>query len=80
VRLFDAGYTCKSGLSPRRTGFSHPTGRRDPELLLDHPDGDLRSYAYLVAAPAPMVDASAQTLDAAGVPEQQVSADRISGY
>jgi len=27
-----------------------------------------------------MVDATAQTLDAAGVPEQQVSADRISGY
>ena len=49
-------------------------------VILDHPDGDLRSYAYLVAAPAPMVDATAQTLDAAGVPEQQVSADRISGY
>lgn len=56
------------------------TRRIGPELLHDHLGDDLRSYAYLVAGPPAMVDAIAETLNGAGVPEEQVSADRFSGY
>jgi ferredoxin-NADP reductase len=56
------------------------TRRIGPDLLRDHLSDDLRSYAYLVAGPPAMVDAMIETLDAEGVPEERVSADRFSGY
>lgn len=56
------------------------TRRIGPELLRDHLGDDLHSYAYLVAGPPAMVDAMVETLDAEGVPEGRVSADRFSGY
>lgn len=60
--------------------WSGETRRIGPELLRDHLADDLRSYAYLVAGPPPMVDASVETLHTAGIPEERVSADRFSGY
>ena len=56
------------------------TRRIGPELLRDHLADDLRSYAYLVAGPPPMVNAIVETLHDAGIPEERVSADRFSGY
>ena len=56
------------------------TRRIGPELLRDHLSNDLRSYTYLVAGPPAMVDATVETLHAAGVSEERVSADRFSGY
>jgi ferredoxin-NADP reductase len=51
-----------------------------PELLRDQLGDALHSSAYLVAGPPPMVDATVAALDAVGVPEEQVSAVRFSGY
>jgi Na+-transporting NADH:ubiquinone oxidoreductase subunit NqrF len=51
-----------------------------PELLRDHLSDDPRSYAYLVAGPAAMVDAMVEMLNMVGVPEERVCADRFSGY
>jgi ferredoxin-NADP reductase len=56
------------------------TRRIGPELIGDHVADDLRSHTYLVAGPPPMVDAIVNALHAAGIPEEQVSADRFSGY
>ena len=56
------------------------TRRIGPALLRDHLSNDLRSYTYLVAGPPAMVDAIVETLHAAGVSEERVSADRFSGY
>jgi ferredoxin-NADP reductase len=56
------------------------TRRIGPALLRDHLADDLRSYAYLVAGPPPMVDAVVETLRNSGIPDEQVSADRFSGY
>jgi ferredoxin-NADP reductase len=51
-----------------------------PELVRDQLGDGLHSSAYLVAGPPPMVDAAVEALQAVGVPEEQVSADRFSGY
>jgi ferredoxin-NADP reductase len=56
------------------------TRRIGPELLRDHLSDDLRSYGYLVAGPPAMVDSIVETLHAAAVPEERISADRFSGY
>jgi ferredoxin-NADP reductase len=56
------------------------TRRIGPELLRDHLEDDLSSYAYLIAGPPGMVDSTVETLHAADVPEERVSADRFSGY
>jgi len=70
-------------LVPTMTEDPSWTGERrriGPELLQEHLDGDLRSYAYLVAGPPSMVAAVEETLRDAGIPDEQVSADRFSGY
>jgi ferredoxin-NADP reductase len=54
--------------------------RIGPELLRDHLPDDLGSYAYLVAGPPQMVNALVETLQAEGIPEERLSADRFSGY
>jgi len=54
--------------------------RIGPELLRDHLADDLGSYAYLVAGPPLMVNALVETLQAEGIPEERLSADRFSGY
>ena len=54
--------------------------RIGPELLRDHLADDLGSYAYLVAGPPQMVNALVETLQAEGISEERLSADRFSGY
>ena len=56
------------------------TRRIDADLLRDHLGDELGSSRYLVAGPPPMVEAIVQTLDSLGIPEDQVLADRFSGY
>ena len=53
--------------------------RIDPDMLRDHL-GDLESKTFLVAGPPPMAEGVAESLKAAGVPEEQVLADKFSGY
>src|SRR5207249_2252947 len=60
--------------------WSGETRRIGSDLLRDRLADDLRSYEYMVAGPPAMVDAIPETLHNAGVPEEQVSADRFSGY
>jgi len=56
------------------------TRRIDADMLREHLDGDLGSFTYLVAGPPPMVEGVVETLQAAGVPDEQVLPDRFSGY
>ena len=52
----------------------------DATMLLDHLDGDLLAPTYLVAGPPAMVESVVASLQDAGVPEEQVRADRFAGY
>ena len=52
----------------------------DADLLRDHLEGDLNDYRYLVAGPPPMTEAVVDKLKEAGIPEDQIAADRFSGY
>lgn len=61
-------------------GWSGETRRVDAGFLRDHLDGDLSSYKYMVAGPPKMVEGVAETLEQAGIPEEQVEAGRFSGY
>ena len=54
--------------------------RVDPELLRDVLDADLGTYEFLVAGPPGMAEPVAESLKSAGVPEEQVRADKYSGY
>ena len=56
------------------------TRRIGPELLHDRLADDLGSYAYLAAGPPQMVNAIVEKLQAEGIPEERLSADRFSGY
>ena len=59
------------------------TERRDgstPSFLRDQLGDDLRSLTYLIAGPPPWSRESSETLQAAGVPEEQIRPDRFSGY
>jgi ferredoxin-NADP reductase len=53
--------------------------RIDADMLRDHL-GELGDYTYLVAGPPAMVEAVAEELASAGVPENQVLPSRFSGY
>ncbi len=52
----------------------------DETFLQDHVGEELASSTYLIAGPPPMVDGVVETLEAAGVPEEQIRPDRFSGY
>src|SRR4051794_6419324 len=52
----------------------------DAEMLRDHLEGDLNDFHYLVAGPPPMTEAVVEKLQQAGIPENQIAADRFSGY
>jgi ferredoxin-NADP reductase len=54
--------------------------RIGPELLRDHLNADLDGYVYLVAGPPGMVEGVSETLEEAGIPEDQILPDRFSGY
>jgi ferredoxin-NADP reductase len=56
------------------------TRRIDAEMLRDHLAEELGSYAYLIAGPPAMVDGVAETLQGAGISEDQVRPARFSGY
>jgi ferredoxin-NADP reductase len=56
------------------------TRRIDAAMLADVLDGDLASHKYLVAGPPPMTEGVVETLTGAGIPEEQILADRFSGY
>jgi ferredoxin-NADP reductase len=54
--------------------------RIDAEFLRDHLGDELQSFTYLIAGPPAMVDGVAGTLEAAGIPEEQIRPARFSGY
>jgi ferredoxin-NADP reductase len=55
------------------------TRRIDPGMLRDHV-GDLGSYTYLIAGPPAMVEGVTETLQGAGISEEQILSQRFSGY
>jgi ferredoxin-NADP reductase len=61
-------------------GWEGETRRIDADMLRDHLGDDLGSLWYMVAGPPGMVEAIVETLGKAGIPEEQVEADRFSGY
>ena len=58
-------------------GESRPVGS---ELLRDCLGDEWRAMTYLLAGPPAMVDAVVETLQAAGIGEEQIRPDRFSGY
>jgi ferredoxin-NADP reductase len=54
--------------------------RIGPELLRDHLDGELGEFRYLLAGPPAMVEAVADQLRGAGVPEERIRPERFTGY
>jgi ferredoxin-NADP reductase len=56
------------------------TRRIDGDLLREQLGDDVLVSTYLVAGPPAMVEAMVETLGALGIPEEQVHADRFSGY
>ena len=61
-------------------GWDGESRRIGPELLRDHLGDDLSRYVYLVAGPPAMVEGVSETIEAAGVPEEQILASRFAGY
>ena len=61
-------------------GWEGETRYIGTDLLRDHLDGDLGNYTYLIAGPPEMVEAVTEGLSGAGVPEEQLRPDRLSGY
>jgi ferredoxin-NADP reductase len=61
-------------------GWEGETRMVDAQLLRDQVDGDLNDYTFLVAGPPAMAEAVQEELAAAGVREENVLADRFSGY
>jgi ferredoxin-NADP reductase len=60
-------------------GWDGETRRIDADFLRDHL-GDLTAFRYMVAGPPAMVEAIAGTLEQSGIPQEQVTAGRFSGY
>jgi ferredoxin-NADP reductase len=54
--------------------------RIDAEFLHDHLGDELQSLTYLIAGPPAMVEGVVGTLQAVGVPDEQLQPDRFSGY
>lgn len=52
----------------------------DAQFFKDYVEGDLNRYTFLVAGPPGMVKAMQDALAEAGVEEQNVAAERYSGY
>jgi ferredoxin-NADP reductase len=51
-----------------------------PELLRDHLGSDLDRFRYLLAGPPAMVEAVTEQLAAAAIPDEQIRAERFTGY
>ena len=56
------------------------TRKIDAQFFTDNRDGDLNQYTFLVAGPPAMAEGVQQALAAAGVQEENVIAERFSGY
>jgi len=54
--------------------------RVDAGVLRDHLAGELGDYVYIAAGPPGMVEAMETELKGAGVPDEQVIAQRFAGY
>jgi len=54
--------------------------RIDAGFLHDHLGDELQSLTYLIAGPPAMVEGVVKTLQAVGVPDEQLQPDRFSGY
>jgi ferredoxin-NADP reductase len=61
-------------------GWEGETRRIDADFIPDHLDGELSSYTYIVSGPPGMVNGVADSLEAEGVPEEQVLRTRFAGY
>lgn len=61
-------------------GWDGERRRIGPELLTDALGEDLSRYVYLVAGPPGMVEGVSESIQAAGVPEEQILASRFAGY
>ena len=54
--------------------------RVDADFLREHLDGELGDYVHIAAGPPGLVEAMESALKDAGVPEEQVLAQRFAGY
>lgn len=54
--------------------------RIDADLLHDHLGDELEAFTYLIAGPPAMVEGVVETLQAEGVPEEQLKPGSFSGY
>jgi ferredoxin-NADP reductase len=61
-------------------GWEGENRRIGIDLLRDHLGEDLSSFTYFVAGPPAMVEGVAETLQKAGIPDEQVKPGRFSGY
>jgi ferredoxin-NADP reductase len=61
-------------------GWEGETRRIDSEFLTDHLGADLNEHTFLVAGPPAMVEGVQKALAEAGVDEENVVAERYSGY
>jgi ferredoxin-NADP reductase len=61
-------------------GWEGESHRIDAEFLEEHVEGDVNDYTYIVAGPPGLVEGVQQALGEAGVAEENVLAQRFSGY
>lgn len=61
-------------------GWGGETRKVDAQFVKDYLGEDLDQSTFLVAGPPPMVEGAETALEAAGVPKENVIADRYSGY
>ena len=61
-------------------GWNGETRKVDGDFVKDHVEGDLNRYTFLVAGPPAMAEGVQAALQEAGVREENVIAERYSGY
>ena len=61
-------------------GWDGETRRVDAAFLAEHVEGELNESAFMVAGPPAMAEGVQQALTDAGVAEENVIAQRFSGY
>jgi ferredoxin-NADP reductase len=61
-------------------GWKGETRKVDGKFVKDHLDEDLNRYTFLVAGPPAMAEGAQQALEEAGVQDENVIAERYSGY
>jgi NAD(P)H-flavin reductase len=61
-------------------GWQGETRKVDGAFVKDYLDDDLNRYTFLVAGPPAMAEGVADALAEAGVREENVIAERYSGY